>query len=201
MDEASELERLRRLLRERIDSPEREGEIDAAIRGEFERRRAVMVLDMVGFTRTVIRRGIIHYLAMIEQMAHVALPLIAEHGGRVVKREADNLIVVFDDVVNAVRVSQRIMAAMEDLDRYLPEDRDIFVGVGIGWGDLLVLGDEELFGSELNLASKLGEDLAQRDILLTEAAREQLPPDFSCRELRFAISGLDLVAYRVEHSH
>jgi adenylate cyclase len=192
-----ELRRLWRLLHERNDAPERETEIDAAIRAEFERRLAVMVLDMAGFSRVTARHGIIHYLAMIERMASVATPLLAEHGGRVIKQDADNLFVVFERVEQAVEAAQHLIVAMDRLNATLPENRRLYFGVGIGYGEVLMLGFGDLFGSELNVASKLGEDLAQREILLTAEARAALPTEFPCYEVRFAISGLDLVAYRV----
>lgn len=66
-----------------------------------------------------------------------------------------------------------------------------------------MLEGEDMFGSELNLAAKLGEDLAERgEILLTESAFEQLerqPEDW--QKVEFSISGLDLVAYKPLQSY
>ena len=43
--------------------------------------------------------------------------------------------------------------------------------IGVGFGRLLVVGDEDVFGEEVNLASKLGEDVAgPGEVLLTESA-------------------------------
>ena len=59
-------------------------------------------------------------------------------------------------------------------NRGLPEDWDVHVGIGLGFGPLLMVGDHDAYGNEMNLASKLGEDLAQAgDILLTEAAYQR----------------------------
>jgi class 3 adenylate cyclase len=57
-----------------------------------------------------------------------------------------------------------------------------------------------MYGSEVNLASKLGEDLAQRgEILLTEAAHERVKKGVHEYEpLQLSISGLQLAAYRVK---
>ena len=44
--------------------------------------------------------------------------------------------------------------------------------VGIGYGRVLRIGDRDVFGQEVNAASKLGEDLATAgEILVTEAVR------------------------------
>jgi class 3 adenylate cyclase len=47
---------------------------------------------------------------------------------------------------------------------------------GIGFGDVLEL-EEDVFGLEVNLASKLGEDHARPgEVLLTSSAADALPP-------------------------
>jgi class 3 adenylate cyclase len=47
---------------------------------------------------------------------------------------------------------------------------------GIGWGDVIDL-EADVFGLEVNLASKLGEDLARPgEVLLTAAAAQALDP-------------------------
>jgi len=56
--------------------------------------------------------------------------------------------------------------------RRTPEEQ-IVLCVGVGHGRLLKIGDDDVFGHEVNLASKLGEDTAQsNEILATPAARE-----------------------------
>ena len=71
---------------------------------------------------------------------------------------------------------------------------------GIGFGNILNIGDEDLFGNEVNLASKLGEDVAERgEILLTAAARAQLhEADIPIREETVSISGLDVTYYKIQ---
>jgi class 3 adenylate cyclase len=75
---------------------------------------------------------------------------------------------------------------------------DIYLCIGIGCGDVLMLEKEDMYGSEFNLASKLGEDLAERgEILLTSAAFEKLEGDKQDWEkMELSISGLELVAYK-----
>lgn len=56
--------------------------------------------------------------------------------------------------------------------RRLPEEQVLFC-VGIGFGRILRIGDVDVFGAEVNAASKLGEDIAKADqILVTRAACE-----------------------------
>ena len=61
------------------------------------------------------------------------------------------------------------------------------------------MGSEDVFGDEMNLACKIGEDMAdQGEILLTEGAYRGLKnKSRSFEELRFNMSGLPLTAYRL----
>jgi class 3 adenylate cyclase len=52
-----------------------------------------------------------------------------------------------------------------------PEDQ-VLLCVGIGYGRVPRVGDHDVFGQEVNAASKLGEDIAKAgEILVTEAVR------------------------------
>lgn len=162
---------LERLLDRRNEHPEHLAEIDAAIREQFEDEQAILVLDMCGFSRLTMKHGIIHYLALIRRMQAVALPRIAKARGNLLKTEADNVFAIFADVPQAVRASEAIIAELTLQNRGLPADWDVHVSIGIGYGPLLMVGEHDAFGNEMNLASKLGEDLAAAgDIFLSEGA-------------------------------
>ena len=163
--------KLERLLDRRNEHPEQLAAIDHQIVTLFEDQRAIMVLDMCGFSRLTIRHGIIHYLAMIQRMQRTVLPLIDAGRGKLVKTEADNVFATFDGVADALRTAHTIHKTLERANAVLPADWDVHVGIGIGFGPLLLIGSDDVYGSEMNLASKLGEDLAEAgDVLLTEAA-------------------------------
>jgi len=162
---------LSKLLAQRNEHPERLNQIDQRIRERFERVSALFVLDMCGFSRLTAKYGIIHYLAMIQRMQRVVLPLLPKAGGRLLKSEADNVFALFPDVPAAVRVALAVTEELARSNLVMPRDWDIHVSVGIGYGPLLMVGEHDAFGAEMNLASKLGEDLAEAEqILLTEAA-------------------------------
>jgi adenylate cyclase len=162
---------LERLLDRRNQHPERIARIDREIHARFERRCAVLVLDMCGFSRLTLRYGIVHFLAMIRRMNIIVRPIIAAARGQVVKTEADNVFAVFSDVPLALNAARRIDLALARHNESVPEDWDLHVSIGVGYGELLMVGRHDCFGSELNLAAKLGEDVAgPGQVLLTEAA-------------------------------
>ncbi|WP_373536625.1 adenylate/guanylate cyclase domain-containing protein [Microcoleus sp.] len=189
---------LQRLLQQRNERPEKAAEIDAEINATFCQTHTILVIDMSGFSRTTVRYGIIHFLAMIHRMQAIVKPIIAECGGTVVKEEADNIFAVFPNVKSAVESAIDSLKQTAALNTTLPPEMDIYLCIGIGRGDVLMLEGEDMYGSEFNLASKLGEDLAQRgEILLTSAAFENLEGDKQDWErVDFSISGLELVAYK-----
>jgi class 3 adenylate cyclase len=191
---------LNKLLQERNEYPDRAPEIDAEIRGTFGETHAVMVMDMSGFSRLTVKHGIIHFLAMIHRMNQIAMPTVDEHDGAVIKFEADNAFAIFPEVEQAVSACVDIIKRLEAANTMLPDELDMHGKFGIGYGEVLIVQDEDLYGAEVNLASKLGEDLASRnEILLTAAAFEQI--DASKRqyeEIELSISGLHLVVHKVK---
>lgn len=193
-------ERLYKFLRERNEHPARCEEIDALIRKVFGETLAVLIMDMSGFSRQTIRHGIIHFLAKIQRMHSIAIPVVEARGGLIIKLEADNIYAVFDAVADAVETAVDIQRGLEAVNTLLPDELDMHGEYGIGYGETLVIEDEDIFGSEVNLASKLGEDLAQRgEILLTESAFQQVAQGYrEFERLDMTVSGLNLVAYKVK---
>jgi len=193
---------LRRLLSIRNQFPERAEDIDDQVRDAFQRNVAVLVLDMIGFSRLTVQYGIIHYLAMIHQMEEAARPAVTGNDGVVIKQEADNLYAIFDDPARALESALDIFRAFDAVNSVVPPDRDIFGAIGIGYGATLVIDEEDIFGSEVNIACKLGEDLARKsEILLTQAAYAALPPDrYVCSPATFLVSEMRIDCHRYEES-
>jgi len=185
--------RLTDILNEMIERPEAQGELAEQIDQDFGETRAVMVLDMSGFSRTTQKRGIVCFLLMIHQLKLIARPAIERARGIVIKAEADNLFCLFEEVAEAVQAAREIMMRLETVNPLLPEDRRLHAAVGIGFGRILNVDERDLFGDEVNLASKLGEDLAEaQQILLTAAANEQAAArGIETRRKEASISGLN----------
>jgi adenylate cyclase len=189
---------LGRLLSERNQFSERTADIDKHIRDAFERRIAVLVLDMVGFSRLTVEYGIIHYLAMIHQMQQAARPAVTANGGTLIKQDADDIFAIFQTPAAALDSALDIFRAFDAVNSVVPPERDIYGCIGIGYGETLVIDGNDVLGSEVNIACKLGEDLAGKsEILLTSAAYRALPADrYACEPVTFRISEMEIDAYR-----
>lgn len=189
--------RLEQLLQARADEPARAAELEAAIHAEFGREVAVLVLDLSGYTRLTQRHGIVNFLTLVQRMRALARPEVAARGGCVFKTEADNLFARFDDVPAALAAARALLAAFARDNAGREAEAGLHGGVGIGYGPCLVIGDTDLHGNEMNLACKLGEDLArQGEILLTPAAHARAAVA-DARPVDFTIAGLELQAWSI----
>lgn len=185
-------EQLALLLTQRRQQPDRAARIDAEIRDRFLQTQAIVVLDMAGFSRKTQAKGIIGTLQEIYRLRDIAMPLVAQQGGRVFKVEADNVYAVFANADAALSAANHLLTHLNAAD--------LHASIGIGYGDVLVVGDRELYGGEMNLASKLGEDIAGHDeILLTESAHNFLvKPTHLFDVFTHEISGVTLTVYQLQ---
>ena len=94
------------LLDAMVARPDERSQIAAQIERDFGEVRAVMVLDMSGFSITTQCHGIACFLLMIHQLRAVARPAVDQAGGLIVKAEADNLYCMFEDVPQAVAAAR-----------------------------------------------------------------------------------------------
>lgn len=171
---------------------------------QFGADRSAMILDMSGFSRIVRDMGLIYYLAMVRRMQRATAPLVAAHGGTVVKYEADNLFAAFPEPRAALDCSVAIVRAFWD-ERLDPQDegRRVRVSIGIDHGRMLHVPGEDYFGDCVNVAAKLGEDLAAAgQILLSERAAAMLQPQVrrGLMPVTFEVSGIVISALSLDLS-
>ena len=142
--------------------------IDARIWDLFGDDWAVMFTDLSGFSRQVAKFGIIHFLQVIYEQKELLLPIVAEHDGILVKIEADSFLILFKRARGALACALEMQRACQQLNARRTPEEQVLLCVGIGHGRVLRIGDADVFGAEVNAASKLGEDTAKaNEILLT----------------------------------
>jgi class 3 adenylate cyclase len=182
------------LLGEMTRKPEREVEITKLVEENFGQDKAVLVLDMSGFCRTAREHSIIRVLSKIYQMRTLLTPCVEANKGQLIKAEADNLFCLFDTVSDALDACGQIYKSLDKANLELEDHCQINVSIGIGYGFILNIENKDLFGDEVNLASKLGEDIAAcGEILLTENAYAQLQKaTLQIQEKITKISGFEL---------
>ena len=129
-----------------------------------------MIIDQDGFTRRVLHRGTAVALAAIWRMRRLIIPILRQHGGEVFKVDADNLYAYFEKVEEALEAATAAHRFLAKEDRRKADPLKICIG--IGFGELYYISSEDdYYGPQVNLASKLGEDIADGgETLVTDEA-------------------------------
>ena len=166
-------DRLQKLIAARVKAGADTAAIDRRIWDLFGEEWCVMFTDLSGFSRGVAEFGIIHFLQMIYEAERILVPVVEAHDGILLKVEGDSFFVIYRNVDKAIAAS----IEMQRTTRRYNEGRDpvehVLLGVGLGFGEMLRIGDDDVFGNEVNSACILGETFAKPyEILITQAVRD-----------------------------
>ena len=166
-------ERLEKLLAERLTPGSNRAEVDARIWNLFGETWAVMFTDLSGFSRNVAEFGIVHFLQVIYESQRLFIPCVDRHDGILLKIEGDSMLIIFRTVANALQCAVDMQRAAKVYNVDKPQEEQILQCIGLGYGPMLRIGDQDVFGREVNAASKLGEDIAKAwEILITDSVQE-----------------------------
>ena len=160
-------ETIRELLAENKDFPAMRKELWQRFGG----RCATLVLDCCKFTRVTQEEGIVHFLVCLLKLNDILKPIFEKYNCLSYRSEEDNIYAEFKTPDRALAASLEANQAVKSARLMLNDNEPFQICIGIGYGDVLCTQNEGVFGDEMNLASKLGEDIAGgEEILLTEAA-------------------------------
>ena len=187
---------LRELLSRNIHPLERQDDIWQ----RFGRTVSVMMLDCSGFSRTTQQHGIVHFLTQLMQMREIIGGVCNKSDCHALRFEADNVYAAFDHPDEAIKTAFNIHEAIKYEQLMLDHWEPFRVCIGIGYGELLWSETlEGYFGEEINLASKLGEDMAAGgETLISENAYRHASPRLVAGFLKsnLSISGIEATYYR-----
>ena len=177
-------------------------EIDRRVWDLFGETWAIMFTDLSGFSRQVQAFGILHFLQIIHEHKTLLEPIITKHDGILIKAEADSLMLIFRRASSALRCGIEMQRTLQKLNQTRSPETKVLLCLGIGYGPILRIGDDDVYGNQVNAASKLGEDTAKaNEILITKAALDAIGDDFtglSFEQLTERIPGSD-ENYRVTY--
>ncbi len=143
---------------------------------KYKYRRAILSLDMTGFTNATMRDGELQSLLRILDAQKVCAPVLQEFGADLVRFFADDIVALFEDPEVALDASFEIHRRIQLFNQSeLASDCATECCIGIGFGEVLAIGPNLSQGSEMVQASKLGEDIARaNEVLLTLSAYDAL---------------------------
>lgn len=193
-------DRLEGLILERLVPGADKEKIDQRIWDLFGEDWAVMFTDLSGFSRHVAKFGIIHFLQTIFESQRILIPVLEDHEGILLKTEGDSFLVIFRNPKRALEAAVAMQRTVAKYNINRPEEEKVLLCVGLGYGHMLRIGDQDVFGEEVNAASKLGEDTAkQGEVLLTEDFKSKVEEvGFQFEEIKDVPAG-SKKAYRVKY--
>jgi len=153
-----------------------DGSVEREIERRFGAKVAILVVDFSSMRRRMDAFGTISALRTIRAAFDAYSPSVTAHNGRLVRAVADTICGVFEtrsDALSAVLDGHACMAAFNstrtgDICKRVP-NAPIYPRAGLGFGDSLLLPDGNLYGSEVNRAFVLGEDVARDQEVLASA--------------------------------
>lgn len=163
-------DRLQKLIEERLAPGADKEAIDKRMWDLFGEEWAIMSTDLAGFSRGVAEFGIIHFLQTIYESERILVPVIEEHDGILLKVEGDSFLVIFRNPNKAIRAAIAMQRTARQYNADQPPEEHVLLCVGLGFGNVLRIGDSDVFGVEVNAACLLGEDTAKASqIMVTQA--------------------------------
>ena len=173
--------------------------IERAAWAHFGARVAVLNIDSVGFSRTTKSHGIVHFLTQMAKARQCMSAVLEQTEQISFGYHADNCIAYFLNPQQALTAALALQRAVAASGITLNDSEQYGLCAGIGYGELLYSQTlDGYFGDEMNLASRLGEDVAERDeILLTEAAFQALEQAdaWQVESRNLSASGVDMTYY------
>jgi TolB-like protein len=136
------------------------------------RLAAILASDVAGYSRLMGLDEAGTARALREHRA-AADPLVAEHGGRIVKTTGDGVLIEFGSVVGAVQCGIALQGLAAERNAGLPADRRMEWRIGIHLGDVLVEGDD-ILGDGVNIAARLEGIAEPGGICISEDAFRQV---------------------------
>jgi len=84
----------------------------------------------------------------------VVLPIVTEHGGRIIDTAGDGILAEFPSVLSAVECAVAIQRVMAQRNADVEENRRMRFRIGINLGDV-VFDDARIYGDGVNVAARL----------------------------------------------
>jgi class 3 adenylate cyclase len=149
--------------------------------------RAVLFMDIRGFTAWCEKGTPEAVVQMLNRYYHGAETALLEYGAIKFKFAADEVLAVFADVGRAASAALALQTRMQPLLSEFALD----AGIGLHVGTLVegLLGSMgmkfyDVIGDTVNTAKRIESAAAGGEVLVSEAARRQLPAAFACGEAR-----------------
>ena len=142
----------------------------------------VFFIDMADSTQKSNELAQSAYLKLIKTFEEATEASITANRGQIVKKMGDGILAIFKHPLNATVAAMSVQQKIQQHnERHLEQDK-FHVRVGLNTGPV-TRKDNDMFGKEVNVASRLQNYGAKGDVLLTEATFEQIRDFVRCTKL------------------
>jgi adenylate cyclase len=132
---------------------------------------AIVAVDVVGYSRLMGRDESGTLARLREHRVQRLEPVLARHGGRLVKLTGDGALAEFPSAVDALGAAIEFQQAMAEANRDRPEGTAIVFRIGLHLGDLIVDGND-LYGDGVNIAARLEAEAPAGSIVISRTVHE-----------------------------
>src|SRR6266446_1973452 len=133
---------------------------------------AILAADVAGYSRLMGLDEEGTARALRDHRA-AADPVVAHHGGRIVKTTGDGVLIEFGSVVGAVQCAVGLQKLAAEYNAGVAGDRRMEWRIGVHLGDVLVEGDD-ILGDGVNIAARLEGIAEPGGICISEDAFRQV---------------------------
>ena len=140
------------------------------MKGE-RRLAAILFADVAGYTALSSHDEDLA-LGLIQSFQRVSKKIVAEKGGRVVKFLGDGMLAEFsslDAAVNAAHALQNSFPYLEEV-----QESHVSLRVGVHLGDIVFSEDGDVYGSGVNVASRIESHAPLAGVVVSDSAYQQL---------------------------
>jgi len=139
---------------------------------EKRKLAAILAAEVVGYSR-LMGEDEAGTVRAVSERREAARPIVASHGGRIVKTTGDGLLLEFPSVVAAVECAIAIQKLMGERNAGAPEDKQVLYRIGVNLSDVLVEGDD-ILGDGVNIAARLEGICEPGGVFISGAAHEDV---------------------------
>ncbi len=148
------------------------------IDGKQRRLAAILMLDVVGFSRMMAEDESGALSRFLDVRATLLEPIISKHEGRIIKLMGDGALVEFLSVTEAMQCAIEIQKEMAKLNASSAKIEPLNLRIGINLGEVIVEGDD-IFGNGVNVAARVETLAKPGGIAITGTVREHLRVDLN----------------------
>ncbi len=113
--------------------------------------RAILVADMVGYSRWLAHQPVATHSAFMAHVRDVFQPVVRVHAGQVVKTTGDGIVAIFKDTGDAENCARDIQTGLRSREAGITPEVELKYRIAVHYGKIMVLPGD-VFGLAVNAA-------------------------------------------------